>query len=548
MCRAKISSSPPSRAPPIASRSASIISEEKPFILDYQRVGAAPPNDNFGAAQSISGANGSVAGSSLDATKEPGETTVGGASIWYRWTAPASGPAQFSTQGSDFDTILSIYSSNGTSLTLVASDDDGLAPRSLADFTATMGTVYYIAISGKITNNLADSGQAMLAWTLNDTSQLAVDVTPQAFAENVANGSVTGTVTRSGSLTGDLAVSLTVNIENGAQPRLEVPPIVTIPDGQATATFPVSGRDNTLSEGDQNATIRARALGYTSGTFAATVTDDDVPTLTLTGATDLTEGSSVVLTVTRSTGTTAPLTVNLAANPNKVTVPATITIPINQSSVTFTATRPNDNLAEADFTSTISATQTGFVSSNLTLNVHDDEPAALSIAPTTVAPIIEGQSATLTVHRNTPTTGALVVTLSSSDTGTATVPANVTIADGQADATFAVNAVDNTLTEATRSATITASATGHNAATRSVQVLDNDTPGIVLSKTAISIDESGQRFFHRRAANAADGERLDRLFVEHERSDGCARDFDFYIGELECAANRDGQRRGRHAP
>jgi hypothetical protein len=58
-------------------------------------TGPAPANDNFTNAQAISGVSGSVSNTNVGATVEPGEPTIqdqrGGASVWYRWTAPASG-------------------------------------------------------------------------------------------------------------------------------------------------------------------------------------------------------------------------------------------------------------------------------------------------------------------------------------------------------------------------------------------------------------------------------------------------------------------------
>jgi len=57
---------------------------------------AAPPaNDDFASAQVLSGPTGVAAGSNLDATQEEGEpdhaSQAPGHSVWYRWTAPASG-------------------------------------------------------------------------------------------------------------------------------------------------------------------------------------------------------------------------------------------------------------------------------------------------------------------------------------------------------------------------------------------------------------------------------------------------------------------------
>ena len=117
---------------------------------------AAPTNDNFSAAQVITGRYGTVANKNLAATREANEPfhsgNVGGHSVWFRWVAPASGPTRFSTFGSGFDTVLGVYTGDAVNaLTLVAEDDDiqpGLVSTSQVDFTAVAGTNYLIAVDG----------------------------------------------------------------------------------------------------------------------------------------------------------------------------------------------------------------------------------------------------------------------------------------------------------------------------------------------------------------------------------------------------------------
>lgn len=69
--------------------------------------------------------------------------------MWFTWTAPADGPVAFSTCGSDFDTVLAVYS--GTSvggLTRLAADDDTCELGARAGVVATAGTTYRIAVDG----------------------------------------------------------------------------------------------------------------------------------------------------------------------------------------------------------------------------------------------------------------------------------------------------------------------------------------------------------------------------------------------------------------
>jgi Immunoglobulin domain len=115
---------------------------------------AVPPNDSFASATVISGQQGTTNGNNVRATKETGEpnhaSNSGGASVWYNWTAPASGSTIIDTIGSSFNTTLGIYTGSSVSgLTTVASDNDsGGNGTSKATFTATSGTTYRIAVDG----------------------------------------------------------------------------------------------------------------------------------------------------------------------------------------------------------------------------------------------------------------------------------------------------------------------------------------------------------------------------------------------------------------
>ncbi|MHC5540843.1 hypothetical protein ACYOEI_21690, partial [Singulisphaera rosea] len=73
-----------------------------------------------------------------------------GRSVWWTWTAPASGPVTISTAGSSFDTTLGVYT--GTTLsaltTIAANDDASGVQTSAVTYNAVAGTVYQVAIDG----------------------------------------------------------------------------------------------------------------------------------------------------------------------------------------------------------------------------------------------------------------------------------------------------------------------------------------------------------------------------------------------------------------
>ncbi|MHB8519847.1 MAG: Ig-like domain-containing protein [Limisphaerales bacterium] len=115
---------------------------------------SAPVNDTFANRIQLSGATVSAGESNAEASVEPGEPPhahePGGRSVWWTWTAPGSGLVTLTTEGSNFDTLLAVYTGSTVSnLTEVASDDDsGANLASRVTFTATGGTQYQIAVDG----------------------------------------------------------------------------------------------------------------------------------------------------------------------------------------------------------------------------------------------------------------------------------------------------------------------------------------------------------------------------------------------------------------
>ena len=125
-------------------------------------AGLAPANDSFAAAQFLPSANNSVSGSNAGATVESGEPSHGDQlnpasnSVWYTWTAPATGRAIFRTIGSNFDTVMAAYlpgpATGVGGLTQIAANDDLVLDNSTTasqiKFTVTAGQRYFIAVDG----------------------------------------------------------------------------------------------------------------------------------------------------------------------------------------------------------------------------------------------------------------------------------------------------------------------------------------------------------------------------------------------------------------
>lgn len=131
------------------------------FTLTWTYAGSGPPNDNFENAAAIQGISGSTSGTTVGATRQCGEDMLmwessgegGSSSVWYRWTAPESGTIMFNTVGSNYDTMLGVYTGDDLmALTTVAKNDDFSGWRlyypSRVIFTAVAGTEYRIRVDG----------------------------------------------------------------------------------------------------------------------------------------------------------------------------------------------------------------------------------------------------------------------------------------------------------------------------------------------------------------------------------------------------------------
>ena len=186
-------------------------------------------------------------------------------------------------------------------------------------------------------------------------------------------------------------------------------------------------------------------------------------------------GTVTLNTVAPAGGTTVTLSSN---NTAVATVPASVTVAAGATTVTFTVT----TLAVSASTPvTIAATDSNGDTGTATLTVNPPPPtiSGLTLNPTTVT---GGLTSTGTVTLGGPALpGGVVVTLSSSNTALATVPASVTVAAGSASATFTVS---TTAVSASTQATISGTENGSNG-TSNLTVIPPSLLSFSLSPAAV---------------------------------------------------------------
>ncbi len=164
---------------------------------------------------------------------------------------------------------------------------------------------------------------------------------------------------------------------------------MTIPSGESFVEFPITAVDDDLLDGSQFVHVSASATGYVSGTAAMTVTDWETVTLEFTPATISEKSGSASATITRNNiDINAAIVFTLSSSDtSEALVPASVIIPAGQASATFVVQGVDDGLLDGDQTVSITASQTGYQTSQATLVVSDWEELSLSLFPSAVSEI-----------------------------------------------------------------------------------------------------------------------------------------------------------------
>lgn len=143
--------------------------------LTLLSIGTVPANDDFANAQTLTGASFSVSATTLNASRETGETDPtaptnysAGHTVWYKWVAPSSGTYALYAYSPLVDMLAGVYTGSAVgSLTKVAWNDDAATQitsgtyagavnsNSLVRFSATAGTTYYFQVD---TTNVNPAG------------------------------------------------------------------------------------------------------------------------------------------------------------------------------------------------------------------------------------------------------------------------------------------------------------------------------------------------------------------------------------------------------
>ena len=299
-------------------------------------------------------------------------------------------------------------------------------------------------------------GTAMVHVSLSSSmAESLVQVTPPPAIVSLLPSPLPLVVGASGTLTVTLNAGQLANTEVAisATPSgtVQVPAIVTVPAGQTSASFTVSG----LLVG--SATVTVSLNGTTKSALVQVQPPPPHVVSLLPTPLPLQQGAtgSLLLTINAAQLGETVITLSNTA-PTMVQIPASVTVPANQLSATIPVT------ALLAGNATITASITGSSVSSL---VQVTLPPPVVTLLTTIPPDPtgtlltrpKGTPGTLRVTLSRAPTDTTLVTLTSSATTVAQVPVSVTVAAGALTADFPVNTVGE------GTATITASVNGGSA-------------------------------------------------------------------------------------
>jgi len=224
-----------------------------------------PTNDNFAAATVLTGSSANATNFTTMATAEIGEPAHGetpaAKTVWFSWTAPAAGRCTVSLSGSNFDTLLSIYTGTAlNALTVVVRDDDsGTNGTSEASFAAVAGTTYRIAVDGYG----GDSGELKLSLALT------------AGATGPANDSFAAASVLSGPIVSTSGSSANATRETGEPAHAALPATRSV---WFRWVAPAAGPVTVSTAGSTFDTLLAVYSGSTLAGLTAIASNDDAGT------------------------------------------------------------------------------------------------------------------------------------------------------------------------------------------------------------------------------------------------------------------------------
>lgn len=322
-----------------------------------------------------------------------------------------------------------------------------------------------------------------------DHETLSASFSVSTIAENAGNDALQLVVIRSNT---DRSQPLVVQISDLDPSELALPSSFTIPANADRVVLPIDVVDDSLLDGTQNLQFQFAANGYIGADAALSITDAETlsATLNVNQVSEDAGSNAASLTISRSnTDRTLPLTVQLTHTlGSHITLPPSTTIPAGQASITVPVPIVDNALLDGNRIGTITASASGYQSSNASLTISDAETLTLQLSGNEMSEK-DGQLVGIVRRSNTDLNAPLTVSLSATPSGRLNLPASVTIPAQQASFSFFVNAIDDRVLQGTTSVSITVVANGYTSGSNTLNLLDHEI--LSLTSTVVQVAENG---------------------------------------------------------
>ena len=404
-----------------------------------------------------------------------------------------------------------------------SSDDTGaatLSPSGLTFTSSNWNTAQTVTVSGEedddannetVTVSHSVSGYDSVSTaddvsvTVTDDDTAGVSVSPTSLSVNEG-----GTTTYTVVLTTEPSSSVTVTPSSGDTDVATLSPAsltFTSSNWDTAQTITVSGEEDVNSD-DETVTVSHSVSGYgavtTADSVSVTVSDNDTPGVNVSPTSlSVDESGTTTYSVMLNTDPNAPVTVTPSSDDTGAATlnPASLTFTSSNwdTAQTITVSGEEDDDAN-DETVTVSHSVSGYsgvtTAADVSVTVSDNDTAGVSVSPTSLS-VDESGTTTYTVVLDTEPNGPVTVTPSSGDTDAAMLsPASLTFTSSNwatAQTVTVSGEEDNDANDET--VTVSHSVSGYSGVTTvadvSVTVNDNDTPGVSVSPTTLTVEENG---------------------------------------------------------
>jgi hypothetical protein len=419
------------------------------------------------------------------------------------------GPANENTQSL---TILSLSNVTGGTATIQGSD---VVFSPTLNYNGPAGFDYVLQDNGT-TNGVADSktSSARASFAIIAVNNAPVNSVPgtQSTSEDTA---LVFSTTQNNAISvadvdaGNNLVQMSLSVTNGTLTLGSTSGLsFSVGDGSDDAGMTFTGTITAINQALQGLTFKPNAnvngtatltivtndLGHTGPGAAQSDTDTVAITITSVNDAPLASDDNYVASNGSLTVTTAGVLQNDsdvdgdALSAVVMTPPAHGTLTLNANG-SFVYTAEVGFNGEDFFTYRASDGKAHSNVAKVTIAVSNNPTRTLSLS-LPQSTLSEGATQTATILLSRPASSDVVVSLSSSDTSAATVPATVVVAAGSTAATFVVQGVDDALVDGSPAVVISAGSAEYGATQASLTISDDDVPTLKLTVAPATFNEN----------------------------------------------------------